>query len=126
MRSLSNLKVSTKLTGASIIIIALVAAIVGSQVWGSAEVETATGNVVRRAALARAILKAKAGVEGMQAGAFRVRLTRDSKELCGRPGPGLRQHQGCDRRDRRRAQPVEPQDHAGDVERLQAEDRRIQ
>ena len=81
MRSLSNLKVSTKLAGASIIIIALVAAIVGSQLWGSAAVEKATGNVVRRAALARAILEAKAGVEGMQAGAFQLRLTENAEEL---------------------------------------------
>ncbi len=81
MRSISNMNVSTKLAGASVIIILLVGAIVGSQLWGSAKVGSATGNVVRRAALARAILQAKAGVEGMQAGAFQIRLARDSQEL---------------------------------------------
>ncbi|HZD90852.1 MAG TPA: hypothetical protein VE224_12175, partial [Pseudolabrys sp.] len=61
MISISNMKVSTKLTGASVVIIVLVGAIVGSQLWGSTQVEKATGNVVRRAGLARAILNAKAG-----------------------------------------------------------------
>ena len=81
MNFFSNMKVSTKLAAASFLIIALVAAIVGSQVWGSAQVKKATDNVVRRAALARAILQAKAGVEAMQVGAFRVQLARNSKEL---------------------------------------------
>ena len=81
MNFFSNMKVSTKLAAASFLIIALVAAIVGSQVWGSAQVKKATNNVVRRAALARAILQAKAGVEAMQVGAFRVELARNSKEL---------------------------------------------
>ncbi|MEJ2623351.1 MAG: methyl-accepting chemotaxis protein [Pseudolabrys sp.] len=75
------MKVSTKLAAASFVIIALVAAIIGSQVWGSAQVKKATDNVVRRAGLAHAILQAKAGVEAMQVGAFRVELARNSKEL---------------------------------------------
>ena len=81
MRSISNMKVSTKLAAASIVIIVLVAAIVGTQLWGSIQVKTATGNVVRRAALARAILQAKAGIADMQVGAFRVELARNVKEL---------------------------------------------
>ncbi len=81
MRIISNMKVSTKLAVASVLIIALMAAIVGTQLWGNSQVKAATGNVVRRAALARAILQAKAGIESMQVGALRVEVAQNVKEL---------------------------------------------
>ncbi len=81
MRSLSNLQVSTKLAVVSFVSIVLVVGIIGTQVWGSSAVHVATGNVVRRADLARAMLEAKAGVQGMQTGVFRMRLTQDFQGL---------------------------------------------
>ena len=81
MRSLSNLQVSTKLAVVSFVSITLVVGIIGTQVWGSSAVHVATGNVVRRADLARAMLEAKVGVQSMQTGAFRMRLAQDFQEL---------------------------------------------
>jgi methyl-accepting chemotaxis protein len=81
MQWLSNVSIRTKLAIMSGIGVALVAAIIGSVVWGNATVSTANENVIRRADLARAILTARIELRGMEVAARDVRLANTAAEL---------------------------------------------